>query len=310
MKKVIYFYLICALILLINSQVSRHSIVALPLENEFIQMVKLRVLSNFKHKMIGNVFLSISTGLKSELNKKFIEAIRATYLWILISNNGLHTFLIINLISFFISSNFKKKFKKWAIYFNPLLINSFFFWKHILIRLLNFYLPHKFKYKKILTYLILFAILCFLSRYLFSFQSLSLGIIYWGTYYLSQNESRFTQLTYYTLTILLICIFQSSQFSFIGLVISLLVIFIFKKLYFVLLTYLIFCLIGIHLNYFENILNSIVNNFELVAKMTNLDSTNSTLLLFLIILWCLCKKSFWPIILFFILNSSETIDSR
>jgi hypothetical protein len=219
-------------------------------------------------------------GIKNQISKPIANDIEHLFLWSLFSLNFFHIGIWIKLIAQIFNPNIKK-------------INIF--------NILNIFV------KKITLSQFRFYILLFLYSWMVAllqgYLSAVFTIVFIGSYYHIQDETRLDKLILMIVSYLLICIYLEKNFSFIGFMLSGLFIFYFEKIYPCLLFSIFISLVTQKKLWINFLFKSLFSGLHSLSILTNLDSLHSTVLLSFTLFLIYLTKKYWLIIFVIILHS-------
>lgn len=258
---------------------------------------------NFKSHELANAFTSLILGLKLREATHIKHDINTLHLWNLFGENGLHYFLLIQTINFYIPSLKIKRFSSYLLFLLCLLTLS-----PSLIRLFLFKTFQKIckKYKLNISLILILFMVFILSFFMGHFANSPIGFIFsfcfWFSFLWARNKSRIEFFLLLSLLYSLIAIYFLDNFSFISILCSLLILWIYIKFYrFLLLTFL-FCLIIKKNYYLELMMKIIFTGIHFIASNWIIDYSNSTLLIAVLIFLALISKRPWLILLYLIFH--------
>jgi hypothetical protein len=219
-------------------------------------------------------------GIKNKILKPMANDIEHLFLWSLFSLNFFHIGIWIKLLAQFINPKIKK------------------------VKIFNLldYFVKKITLSKYRFYLLLFTY-SYLVALLQGYLSAVFTIIFIGTYYHIQDETRLDKLILMIVSYLLICIYLEKNFSFIGFIISGAILFYFEKIYSFLLFSMLVSLVTQKKLWINFLFKSLFSSLHLLSILTYLDSIHATVILCFTLFLIYLTKKYWLIVIVIILHS-------
>jgi hypothetical protein len=294
MNRILIYYTVSAILLCWLSYLEHNKTSISSTSNSaFYQWIEPKLESNFDQKSKGVLLLKLVTGHGPTLHHTVKKPFEDLYLYSLITFNGLHLFLILEVFNL----NKKKKFKKlvtaFALFasFSPTIFKKNLYYLNFLKKINSLYL---FYFSQLII-----GILSYLFQKEFSFI---FCFIFTGFYFFMRSIPRSQQIWNLTIIQLMIALALNKSFSIFGLFFSIILIRIFIKFY-----------AGFFVIFFISLLgkfkwiNFLINfNFSIITKLavfSNSFKIEACLFLLLTMLICQITKSKWPWIIFAIFNA-------
>lgn len=294
MYRILIYYTVSATLLCWLSYLEHKNSTVPPKTNStFYQWIEPKLECNFDQKSKGILLLKLVTGHGPTLHYTVKRPFEDLYLYSLITFNGLHFYLMLEIFNL----NKKKKFKKLITTLALFISFSPTIFKKVLIHF-NFI-------KKVNSLYVFYILQTIIGIFSYLFQkefSFIFCFVFSGYYFFMRSSPRLIQIWHLIIIQLLIALALNKSFSIIGLLISIILIRIYIKFYAGIFALLFISMLG-KFKWINFLINTSFNLLCKLALFSNSFKLDACFFLLCTMLVCRFTKNKWPLIIWAFLNA-------